>query len=99
MAFMHYLTLANVITAIIAMNVLAFAAFGIDKAKARRGGWRTSEDTLLLLALLGGIFGAYAGRRVFRHKTRKQPFGNQLFTIAVFQAVAGGLAIGWWYTG
>jgi uncharacterized membrane protein YsdA (DUF1294 family) len=99
MPFMHYLTPANVITAIIAMNVLAFAAFGIDKGKASRGGWRTSEDTLLLLALLGGIFGAYAGRRVFRHKTRKQPFGNQLFTIAVFQAVAGGLAIGWWYTG
>ena len=99
MRLLPYLTPTNIAMAIIAMNVLAFAAFGIDKAKARRGVWRTSEDTLLLLALLGGIFGAYAGRRVFRHKTRKQPFGNQLFTIAVFQAVAGGLAIGWWYTG
>jgi uncharacterized membrane protein YsdA (DUF1294 family) len=81
------------------MNFLAFAAFGIDKAKAERVHWRTSENTLLMLALFGGIFGAYAGRRVFRHKTRKQPFGNRLFNIAVFQTVACGLAIGWWITG
>ncbi|MFM6932437.1 MAG: DUF1294 domain-containing protein [Novosphingobium sp.] len=99
MSLLSYLTPANVVTAFIAMNFLAFAAFGIDKAKAERGRWRTSEDTLLLLALLGGIFGAYAGRKVFRHKTRKQPFGNRLFTIAVFQVVAGGLAIGWWVAG
>jgi uncharacterized membrane protein YsdA (DUF1294 family) len=33
-------TPANLVTAVIAMNFIAFAAFGIDKAKAERGGWR-----------------------------------------------------------
>ncbi|MFN9632170.1 MAG: DUF1294 domain-containing protein, partial [Erythrobacteraceae bacterium] len=29
------------------MNFLAFAAFGIDKARAEQGAWRISEGTLL----------------------------------------------------
>jgi uncharacterized membrane protein YsdA (DUF1294 family) len=71
-------TLANLATAFIAMNFLAFAAFGIDKAKAEAGRRRISEGTLLMLALLGGSPGAYAGRAAFRHKTRKQPFSSEL---------------------
>ena len=95
MAFMPYLTPANVATALIAMNFLAFAAFGIDKIKAEAGHWRVQESTLLLLALLGGSPGAYAGRALFRHKTRKQPFSNQLHTIAVLQLLALGGGAGW----
>jgi uncharacterized membrane protein YsdA (DUF1294 family) len=53
------------------------------------------ETTLLLLALLGGTAGAYAGRALFRHKTRKQPFSNDLFAIAVLQAAGVGAWIGW----
>ena len=44
-----------------------------------------AESTLLLLALIGGTLGAYAGRAAFRHKTRKQPFYAQLHTIAALQ--------------
>jgi uncharacterized membrane protein YsdA (DUF1294 family) len=40
---------------------------------ARRGDRRISEKSLLLLALLGP-FGALAGMRWFRHKTRKMKF-------------------------
>ncbi|WP_354323741.1 DUF1294 domain-containing protein [Porphyrobacter sp. MBR-155] len=43
----------NIVTAIIAMNFLAFAAFGIDKSRAERGAWRILEGTLLQLAFLG----------------------------------------------
>ena len=93
---LHLLTPTNITTAIIAINFIAFAAFGIDKAKAEAGRWRISEATLLLFALLGGTLGAYAGRRLFRHKTRKQPFGSQLFTIAVLQMLALGALLGWW---
>lgn len=84
----------NIVTAIIAMNFAAFAAFGIDKARAEQGAWRISEGTLLRLAIFGGTAGAYAGRAMFRHKTRKQPFSGQLHTIAILQ-VAGlaGLAV------
>lgn len=56
------------------MSVLAFALYGADKAAARSGRWRTPEATLHLVALLGGWPGALAAQRVFRHKTRKQPF-------------------------
>lgn len=91
----HLLTPANIAAALAAINLAAFAAFGIDKARAERGAWRVQESTLLGLALLGGTPGAYAGRKVFRHKTRKQPFSGQLFAIAVLQASALGLWIGW----
>jgi len=85
----------NITAALAAINVAAFAAFGIDKARARRGMWRIKESTLLGLALIGGTAGAYAGRKAFRHKTRKQPFSGLLFAILVLQVSALGLWIGW----
>lgn len=57
-----------------AINIVSFAAFGIDKWKARHHRWRIPEATLLLLAFLGGSFGAYAGMKVFNHKTRHRKF-------------------------
>jgi uncharacterized membrane protein YsdA (DUF1294 family) len=83
----------NIVTAIIAMNFAAFAAFGIDKARAEQGAWRISEQTLLGLALFGGTAGAYAGRAMFRHKTRKQPFCNALRMIAVLQLGLAALTV------
>lgn len=56
------------------VNLIAFAAFGIDKYKAKRGIWRTRERTLLLLAVIGGSVGAYFGMYVFRHKTQHVKF-------------------------
>ncbi len=79
---------ANIVTVIAAMNFAAFAAFGIDKARAEQQQRRISEATLLQLAFLGGIAGAYAGRAMFRHKTRKQPFFSILHTIAAVQLCA-----------
>jgi uncharacterized membrane protein YsdA (DUF1294 family) len=54
-------------------NVLAFIAFAHDKLKAKANAWRTSENTLLFLALLGP-FGALVAMYVFRHKTRHLKF-------------------------
>ena len=84
--------------ALIAINFIAFAAFGLDKAKARRGDWRIRKSTLLTFAFFGGTLGAYAGRRTFRHKTRKQPFNSLFLQIAVLQMLALGGLIGWWFT-
>lgn len=92
-AFATALRPDNVATAIVVINFIAFAAFGIDKARAERGEWRISEGTLLRLAFLGGTIGAYAGRYLFRHKTRKQPFCDQLHTIAVLQIIAAAAVI------
>jgi len=72
------------------MNFVSFAAFGIDKMLAGAQRRRIAESTLLWFALLGGTPGAYAGRALFRHKTRKQPFSRRLHTIAVVQ---GGIAV------
>jgi uncharacterized membrane protein YsdA (DUF1294 family) len=86
---------ANAITALIGINFIAFAAFGIDKMKAEVGRWRISESTMLVLALFGGSPGAYAGRAAFRHKTRKQPFGGQLHGIAALQVFVLAIGGGW----
>jgi len=53
------------------LNIIAFAAFGIDKYLAVKKYRRISEKTLLRLAVFGGSVGAMAGRSVFRHKTQK----------------------------
>ena len=57
----------------IAVNTLAFAAFGLDKAFAVKNRWRIKESTLLILAFLGG-FGALCGMYFFHHKTKKPKF-------------------------
>ena len=53
-----------------AINLVTFAVYGIDKAKAKRGAWRMPEKTLFLLPLLGGSVGALLGMQVFHHKTK-----------------------------
>lgn len=79
---------------LVAANICAFAAFGHDKARASAGKRRVRERDLLLFALLGGIIGAYLGRWLFRHKTRKRGFSISLHAIAAVQA-AFLVAISW----
>ena len=55
---------------LLALNLVSFALFGVDKRRARRGEWRVPERTLFLTALLGGSLGAVCGMCAFRHKTR-----------------------------
>ena len=80
---------------LIAINFVAFAAFGWDKAQAERGGWRVREGTLLFYSGIGGIAGALAGRALFRHKTRKPGFLDRMLSGA---AVLPVLLLGAWYT-
>ncbi|MDM8211759.1 DUF1294 domain-containing protein [Mediterraneibacter glycyrrhizinilyticus] len=56
------------------INFTTWAAYGLDKGRAKSGKWRIPERTLLLLALIGGSLGALAGMIMFRHKTRKPKF-------------------------
>lgn len=56
------------------VNAAAFALFGIDKLRAKRGRRRIPEATLILSAVLGGSVGALGGMLLFRHKIRKKKF-------------------------
>lgn len=54
---------------LIAINIVTFIVYGIDKVKAMKGKWRISEATLLLLAIIGGSVGAWLGMKTWHHKT------------------------------
>ena len=58
----------------IVINFLTFLLYGLDKYKAIRQEWRIPERALLLMAFVGGAFGALSAMRIFRHKTRKGRF-------------------------
>ena len=66
------------------INVLTFLVYGIDKVKAKRGYWRISEVTLLMLAVIGGSIGALLGMKVWHHKTmhKKFKYGLPLILLA-----------------
>lgn len=59
---------------ILAVSLLTWAMFGIDKWKAVHGKWRIRESTLLGLSLIGGAAGGLAAMYLFRHKIRKMRF-------------------------
>lgn len=68
----------------------AFAAYGVDKWQATHDGWRIPEVVLHGLALVGGVIGAWAGRIVFRHKTRTPVFLFALIAASVLWIVLAG---------
>jgi uncharacterized membrane protein YsdA (DUF1294 family)/cold shock CspA family protein len=74
---LHFiLVTANPIPLILypAMSLLTFALYADDKARARQGKWRVSENMLHLCELLGGWFGAFIAQRKLHHKSRKHSY-------------------------
>ncbi len=59
---------------LVAINVVTFFYFGVDKLQAQLQKRRTPEKFLWFLALLGGTLGALGGMHFFRHKTKKVSF-------------------------
>ena len=70
-----------------AINIAAFAAYGIDKQKAERNNWRTPERVLIMLAVIRGSIGSLAGMIVFRHKTKKPKFYVGIPVILLIQII------------
>lgn len=70
---------------IIAINVIGFASMGIDKRRAKKGQWRIKENTLFLIAIIGGSIGSNIGMQVFRHKTKHKQFVLGMPAILAFQ--------------
>lgn len=69
------------------INLIAFAAFGIDKAKAVRHRSRIRIVTLLGLAFVGGSVGSLAGMFFFHHKTKQNYFAKGVPLIIIMQLV------------
>ena len=69
---------------LVAINVVTFFMYGIDKWKAKRSKWRIPEATLLGMAVIGGSIGAWLGMRMWHHKTihKKFQFGIPLIIAA-----------------
>lgn len=64
------------------LNLATFFVYWLDKDAARQRRWRTSEQTLHLLALLGGWPGAWWGQQLLRHKSVKASF-RQMYWLTV----------------
>jgi len=73
---------------LLAVNVLTFIVYGVDKWKARRGRWRVPEATLMGLGALGGSVGAWMAMQLFRHKTQKKKFRYGVPALFVLQVAA-----------
>ncbi len=76
-----------IIIYLLAVNVVSFAAMGIDKQKARKHAWRIPESTLFVLAIIGGSIGSILGMRFFRHKTRHRSFVYGMPAILIVQII------------
>ena len=72
---------------LLAINALSFSLYGIDKYKAKKNQWRISEATLLMMAAIGGSLGAWAGMRLWHHKTMHKKFKYGIPVIIILQVV------------
>lgn len=68
-----------------AINIVSFFLYGIDKYKAKKNKWRISEATLLMIAVIGGSIGAWAGMRLWHHKTMHKKFKYGIPVIITMQ--------------
>jgi uncharacterized membrane protein YsdA (DUF1294 family)/cold shock CspA family protein len=64
----------GVALATLPLSFVTFLAYWRDKSAAERGAWRTSEQALHGLSLVGGWPGAWFAQRLLRHKSRKASF-------------------------
>lgn len=65
-------------SSLLLINLIAFALYGIDKAKARMHAWRIPERLLLTCGLLAPV-GSGLGMLVFHHKVCKSYFYFTVF--------------------
>ena len=70
---------------LLAINIATFFLYGIDKYKAKKNQWRISEATLLTMAAIGGSIGAWAGMRLWHHKTMHKKFKYGIPVIIIMQ--------------
>ena len=78
----------------LAVSLLTFILYAIDKSAAQNDSWRTQESTLHFFSLAGGWPGAMIAQQTLRHKSKKQSF-RAVFWVTVVLNI--GLFI-WFHT-
>jgi uncharacterized membrane protein YsdA (DUF1294 family) len=77
------------------LSILTFVLYAADKRAAQTHRWRTPENTLLLIGLVGGWPGAAVAQQVLRHKTKKLSF-RRLFWLTVILNVIVFVLLAWY---
>ena len=71
----------------LAMSLICFVLYQVDKRRAGTARRRVSERTLLLWGLLGGWPGAILAQQIVRHKTQKTSFRRAFWLTVVINVV------------
>ena len=79
---------AIILVLYLALSLITFGAYALDKSAAEKGAWRTQESTLHLLSLTGGWPGALIAQKTLRHKSKKKPF-RLVFWITIALNLSG----------
>ena len=75
----------------VAMSIICYLTYWLDKRKSLAGQWRIQESTLQLMALLCGWPGALLAQSYLRHKSQKRAF----LTVFYLAALANISAVLW----
>ncbi|MCO8045753.1 DUF1294 domain-containing protein [Acinetobacter bohemicus] len=86
------LTLAGLLSGLVLLfisliNALSYWLYAQDKEAAQLGNRRIPENTLHLVAFLGGWPAAWLAQQKLRHKTQKQPFRQIYFCTIAFNII------------
>ncbi len=80
---------------LIIMSIVAIAVTIYDKVIAGSGKRRVPENTLLIIAALGGSVAMYVTMQIIRHKTQHKKFMIGIPVIMVIQAILLALYLYW----
>ena len=72
---------------IVAMSLVTFILFSLDKLFAKKHIWRIPEHILLFFSLMGGGIGALASMLLFSHKTSKKKFMQRVLMFIMIHLV------------
>ncbi|MBR7139589.1 MAG: DUF1294 domain-containing protein [Lentisphaeria bacterium] len=71
---------------VLVISLFTFCSYGSDKFFAVMKWRRIPEDFLIVLGFFGGAPGAFAGMKLFHHKTAKPYFDRALITAVILQS-------------
>ena len=64
----------SLLTYFIAINVVTFTTYSLDKIAAMNGDWRVSERSMIGMNLFGGFVGGWLAFFLLNHKTQHAIF-------------------------